>query len=175
MKGLSNETDFYKKGFKRSKHCEHTIIKSIWWGQLKKTAIFEKIPSTKFWIIYKSKFDQKYLENEKRFWHAVFFWWLVLFLYLYLLILNKAYDINCLRGTRVPRQYTVQQFTQFLKLAPCAISCSTQLYDQLCSHDKVAHPQQSLEICPVPSWNWVFQSLSDFGCARGGRWRAEVR
>ena len=78
MKGLSNETDFYKKGFKRSKHCEHTIIKSIWWGQLKKTAIFEKIPSTKFWIIYKSKFDQKYLENEKRFWHAVFFWWLVL-------------------------------------------------------------------------------------------------
>ena len=54
-------------------------IKSIQWSQLKKKAIFEKIPSTKFWIIYKSKFDQKYLENEKRFWHAVCFCWSVLF------------------------------------------------------------------------------------------------
>ena len=29
---------------------------------------------------------------------------------LFILILNKAYGINCLRGTRVPRQNTGQQF-----------------------------------------------------------------
>ena len=34
---------------------------------------------------------------------------------------NKAYGINCLRGTRVTRQNTVQQFTQLLKLVSCAI------------------------------------------------------
>ena len=37
----------------------------------------------------------------------------------------------------------------------CNRRCSLQLYDQLCSHDKEAHPLSSSEICPVPSWNWV--------------------
>ena len=70
------------------------------------------------------------------------------FLRPYLYLLNKAYGINCLRGTWVPRQNTVQQFTQVLKLER-AISCSMQLYDQLCK--KEAHPQLTSEICPVPS------------------------
>ena len=78
MKGLYNETDFFRKGLKCWKHLVN-INQSIRWNELKKTAIIEKIPSTKFWIIYKSKFDQKYLENEKRFWHTVFFSWSVLF------------------------------------------------------------------------------------------------
>ena len=130
------------------------------------------ISGSSFWA-EESRMDSKEPKSERT---RLFFTYFLCIAIILILILNKAYDINCLRGTRVPRQYTVQQFTQFLmKLAPCAISCSMQLYDQLCSHDKVAHPQQSSEICPVPSWNRVFQSPSDFGCAQGGRWRADVR